>query len=466
MERCVQSERLQQGEDLDPRLVVFVIEAPLMAEVHSVSHKDALHVARRKGAEGLVRPTPAPFPWAEGLTTVGVTGTNGKTSTTQMVAHLLRASSNPVLKKTTLGCWIDEEELAETKDLRGFLQSFGRLAERSGSHAAVEVTSQALSVGYAKFWRFDVGVFTNLSHDHLNAHGSFEHYLASKAQLFVHLPDEGAAVLNAADETSQFIDQVTPPRVKRLRYGVASRGALGPQMDLAAREVTVSWEGTRIVLSRGDLADGIGGELRIPFIGEVYAENALGACLAAAHLGVAPEAIATKLATCPPVPGRFEVVARSPTVVVDFAHTPDALSRSCRAARELASGGRLLVVFGAGGERDADKRIPMGHAVGKFADTVFITTDNPRREDPKLIAEALAIGVRQGNAVCRMVPDRALAIESALADAAARDVVLIAGRGHETTQDIGGSRITFDDAEVVRRLVGVSCVGSRPSSRA
>jgi UDP-N-acetylmuramoyl-L-alanyl-D-glutamate--2,6-diaminopimelate ligase len=434
-----------------------------MTNTYAVSHDDALRIARRKSAPTLVRPTKPPFPWALGLRTVGVTGTNGKTSTTQMVAHLLGALSTPVLKKTTLGCFIDEEKLSESKDLRGYLQSFGRLAERSGTHAAVEVTSQALSIGYAKFWRFDVGIFTNLSHDHLNAHGSFEHYLASKAQLFVHLPDEGAAVLNAADDTSALIEQVTPPSVRRLRYGVASRGSLSPQLDLAARAVHVSWEGTRIELFPSDFADALGRELRIPFVGEVYAENALGACLAAAHLGHSPEDIPARLAACPLVPGRFEVVSTNPTVVVDFAHTPDALLRVCRAAKQLIDKGRLLVVFGAGGERDADKRVPMGEAVGKYADVVFITTDNPRREDPKKIADALAAGVSEGQgarqapgaALCRMIPDRARAMESALSDAGPGDVVLITGRGHETTQEIAGNLTEFDDAAVVRRLLGV-----------
>jgi UDP-N-acetylmuramoyl-L-alanyl-D-glutamate--2,6-diaminopimelate ligase len=128
--------------------------------------------------------------------------------------------------------------------------------------------------------------------------------------------------------------------------------------------------------------------------------------------------------------------------------------RVCRAAKELLTGGRLLVVFGAGGQRDQDKRMLMGQAVGESADVVFITTDNPRREDPKVIAEALATGVRQGNAACHMVPERARAIENALSEARPGDVVLITGRGHETTQDIGGSLVEFDDAAVVRRLLG------------
>lgn len=433
-----------------------------MVDTYAVSHEDAVRIARRKSASTLIRPTKPPFPWAEQLRTVGVTGTNGKTSTTQMVAHLLGAISAPILKKTTLGCWIDEEKLSESKDLRGYLQSFGRLAERQGTHAAVEVTSQALSIGYAKFWRFDVGIFTNLSHDHLNAHGSFEHYLASKAQLFVHLPDEGAAILNAADETTALIETVTPPAVKRLRYGIASRGAISADLDLAARTVTTSWDGTHIELLPSDFADALGGELRLPFVGEVYAENALGACLAAAHLGLKKELIPARLAACPLVPGRFEIISRDPIVVVDFAHTPDALLRVCRAAKQLLNEGRLLVVFGAGGERDADKRVPMGEAVGAYADSVFITTDNPRREDPKKIAEALASGVRgvkgerqaKGASLCQMIPDRARAIESALSDARPGDVVLITGRGHETTQDIAGNLVKFDDAAVVRRLLG------------
>jgi UDP-N-acetylmuramoyl-L-alanyl-D-glutamate--2,6-diaminopimelate ligase len=396
---------------------------------------------------GALRPTPAPFGWAEPYLTIGTTGTNGKTSTTTLIAHVLRAAGHPVLCETTLGYALGDEKLEVPRTVDGFLGALRQAAERGCRHAAIEVTSEALARGFAKRWRFDFGVFTNLTRDHIEAHGSFEHYLASKAQLFVHLGPGRTAVLNACDESSLLIAQVTPPDVSRLWYAGVKRRLRQP--DLAAQAIHVAPEGTRIELEPGTLAERLGGVLEIRLVGDVFAENALAAAGATLAAGVSEKAIRAGLAACPGVPGRFEVVHRAPVVAVDYAHTPDALARTCDTARKLAGRGRVIVVFGAGGNRDREKRGPMGRAVGERADIAIVTTDNPRTEDPRAIANAAATGCRKGGrAYVRLEPDRYRAIEMAIDEAREADVVVIAGKGHETGQIIADVTLPFSDVTV------------------
>ena len=191
------------------------------------------------------RPTRAPFEWAEPFFTFGVTGTNGKTSTSSLIASVLRAAGKRVLLETTLGYRLDDEALDVPRTMGGYLQAFEKAAKAGAMDAVVEVTSHALANGYARKWRFDLGVFTNLSRDHLDAHGSFEPYLASKAQLFVHLGPGRTAVLNSGDETSLLLDRVTPPDVLRTWYSSPNRGPALHPPDLAARSIELSAEGTR-----------------------------------------------------------------------------------------------------------------------------------------------------------------------------------------------------------------------------
>ena len=404
----------------------------------------------------LVRPTPAPFDWAEPFTTVGITGTNGKTSTTYLVAAAMRGAGHRVLTETTLGYHLDGEPLEVSRTIRGFLIAFHRALKAGSVHAACEVTSQALSRGYAKMWRFDVGIFTNLSRDHLEAHGSWEHYLASKAQLFVHLGPGQTAVLNASDQTSLLVDRVTPEDVKRIWYAVPSRGERLHEAELVADRVELSPAGTRVTLEPSELADALGGSLEVKLVGGVFAENALAAAGGALAAGIEPDAVKRGLAECPVPAGRFEIVSREPVVAVDYAHTPDALARMCDTARELAGSGKVVVVFGAGGERDAEKRGPMGRAVGSRADTAIVTTDNPRRENPSKIANAVAAGCRKGGrAYVKLEPDRSRAIEHAVSSARPGDVVLIAGKGHETGQTIGTETHPFSDIDEARKVLGL-----------
>ena len=407
--------------------------------------------------DGLARPVAAAAPWAEPYLTVGVTGTNGKTSTTTLVAWALREAGHRVLTETTIGYALDGDVVSVPRTVGGFLTALEQAARTGAKHAAIEVTSEALARGAARSWRFDVGVFTNLTHDHLAAHGTFEHYLASKAQLFVHLGPGRTAVLNACDEPALLLDRATPPDVLRKWYAVPSRGPSLHEADLVAASVRVAEDGTHVTLTPGELSDALGGAISTRLIGNVFAENALAAALAALAAGVSGTDVRAGIARCPGVPGRFEIVAHEPLAVVDYAHTPDALARTCDTARALATarGGRVLVVFGAGGGRDTAKREPMGREVGQRADTAFVTSDNPRNEDPREIARVLAGGCRRGGrAQVKVVLDRREAIERALARAHPEDVVVVAGKGHESGQIVGTETRPFSDAGVLRELLG------------
>jgi UDP-N-acetylmuramoyl-L-alanyl-D-glutamate--2,6-diaminopimelate ligase len=400
------------------------------------------------------RPTRPPVAWASGFFTFGITGTNGKTSTTHLVASIVAASGAHALAVSTVGYFVDGVRLSLPRSARGFLDAAARLHEVGGRWAAVECTSKSLAEGYAKRWRFDLGVFTNLTPDHLQTHGSWEHYLASKAQLFTHLGPGCAAVLNAADRHSLLLHRVIPADVERRWYGSPTRGTLLHTADLAAAAVEVDADGTRVRLQPSPWAEALGGELRVRMVGEVFAENALAAATAGLAAGLAPEHVVDGLERCPPVAGRFEVLSRAPCVVIDYAHGPDALARTCDTARGLA-GGRVLVVFGAGGESTPSKRRPMGEAVGARADVAIVTNDNPRGEDPQAIADMLVDGLRTGGrAQVEVELDRRRAIERALELAGPRDVVVVAGKGHETGQEVKGETLPFSDHDEIRRLIG------------
>jgi UDP-N-acetylmuramoyl-L-alanyl-D-glutamate--2,6-diaminopimelate ligase len=404
---------------------------------------------------GLVRPTPAAYPWADALHTYGVTGTNGKTSTCAFIRACLRADGRHVLTVGTTGASIDDAPQPKGKTFADFIALMKRGADAGCRDIVVETTSFGLQMGYAKKWRFDVGVFTNLSPDHLKTHGTWENYLAAKAQLFIHLGPGCPMILNAADLHSTYLDQATPSDVRRVWFRVPSRGPAHHAADLEAAHTEVGVEGTRISLVPSAMADALGGELSIRMIGDVFAENALAAAAACVAAGIDPAAIATGLRDCPVVPGRFEVLARDPIVAVDYAHSPDALRRTCETARTLARG-RVIVVFGAGGESTPEKRRPMGAIAAELADLVVITNDSPRSEDPKAIAAMIEQGTRDvaDAAEVSVILERRAAIEHAIGKAHAGDVVVIAGMGHESTQRIGGTVVPFSDRAEVLRLTG------------
>ena len=402
------------------------------------------------------RPVPAAHDWADPFFTFGVTGTNGKTSTTHFIAAILRAAGHRVICQSTLGYFLDCVPVeVRVRDHEGFTGAMKRAAERGARHAVVEVTSKALGMGYALAWRFDLGVFTNLSRDHLEEHGSWEGYLAAKAQLFIHLGPGRSAVLNACDEAAVLVDRAVPPDVRRVWFGAQWRGARLHVADLFARAADVTIDGTTVFLEPSPFAERLGGALRVQLIGEVFGENAVAAAGAALAAGLPDEAIVRGLAECQPPPGRFEVLSREPFVVIDYAHTPDALARVLDAARHVVGAGRILVVFGAGGGYDPEKRAPMGEAVGLRADVAFVTNDNPRHEDPTAIVRAVTAGCeRGGRAVIRVVYDRAEAIGSAIDDARPGDLVLVTGRGHDRGMSFATGRVDYSDVDTIRAILG------------
>ena len=398
----------------------------------------------------VARPVPAAFSWAEPLLSIGVTGTNGKTSTTHFIAAILRAAGHRVVCQSTLGFFFDGSDLRIERSERGLAQAMQRVVTEGADRAVMEVTSKALSQGYARKWRFDHGVFTNLTRDHVAEHGSWEHYLASKAQLFVHLGPGRVAVLNAHDEGALLLDRIVPPDVRRVWYGAPSRGPELHARDLGAARVAPSFGGTSIELEPSPLAEQLGGALAIGLTGEVYAENALAAAAFALSQGIEPRAIHAGFAAFRSLPGRFELVHEEPHVVLDFAHTPDALARVCDTARGLLSQGRLIVVFGAAGGFDKPKRPAMAEAVGARADIAIVTDENPRAEDPSAIIATLASACRRaGRATVSVVNDRAEAINVAIRQARAGDLVLITGRGRDEGLVRGSVVTPYSDLRAV-----------------
>jgi UDP-N-acetylmuramoyl-L-alanyl-D-glutamate--2,6-diaminopimelate ligase len=389
---------------------------------------------------------PAPPAWSKELLTIGVTGTNGKTTTTLYAAAALAALGRPVASVTTLGHTLDAETLPLEPDYDGFIQTLERAHARGGRYAAIELTSEALASGFMRAWPCRIGVFTNLSHDHLAAHGSAEHYLASKAQLFVELPVGGIAVLNRADPASELLAEVVPAHATIVGYANASHriGDLDWELD----DIEPSWSGTRFRVrtrAHGTLA------LSIRAIGAMFAENAVAALAAAVAAGAEMRDAAELISRAPAAAGRFELVSEQPRVVVDYAHSPDALARTLETARSLGPR-RTILVFGAGGGTDREKREPMGRIAAR-AERVFITNDNPRDEDPRQIARDLQTGVGDQSEVTIEL-DRARAIELALGEAGIDDLVLVAGKGHESRQTIGGRSHPFSDRERILRHLG------------
>jgi UDP-N-acetylmuramoyl-L-alanyl-D-glutamate--2,6-diaminopimelate ligase len=379
------------------------------------------------------------------LRTCGVTGTNGKTTTTSMLAACVAAAGHPSALLTTVGAWVGGERVHGGTAAEEFLATVERAVTLEAPILALETTSKALAAGLATRWPPHVAVFTNLTRDHLDHHGSPEAYLAAKARLFLGLVAGGTAVLNRDDPSSALLDEVMAPSVIRRWYGTGG--------DLEASAVRVTREGTEVTLAPSERGAALGGRLLLRLRGHVHAKNALAAALACEALGLPPEAVRRGLEEFPGVRGRFEVVSRSPFVVVDYAHTPDALDGTLRSAREIAEDARVILVFGCGGERDRGKRPMMGALAHALADVVVSTSDNPRREDPRSIAREVRAGAQGEGARWLEELDRRAAIAVALAEARDGDVIVVAGKGHETTQTIGVETHELDDAEVVRALL-------------
>ncbi len=398
------------------------------------------------------------LPSASAFTFACVTGTNGKTTTASLIEAIVAASGAPSARITTIGAWVRGEQMGEGTTDAVFRRAIIEAERAKVKTVVVETTSYGLTKGFARDWPPTVAVFTNLSRDHLDYHGTPERYLAAKAQLFMNLLQGGVAVLNAMDPSSALLDEVTPAHAVRSAYaaGPVDAACAHLPLDLKADRVTVDRAGTHVDLAPSPFADALGGALRLALLGHHHAENALGAALAGRALGVEPLVIKRAIEGFSGVPGRFEAVrgerAGGPLIVVDYAHTPDALAGTLALARSLVEGdrGRVLCVFGCGGERDRGKRPEMGRTAAHLADIVLITSDNPRSEDPASIADQIIAGMEGRFESDRRILDRAGAINRAVELAGEHDIVVIAGKGHEKTQIFRDRVVPFDDVQVAR----------------
>jgi UDP-N-acetylmuramoyl-L-alanyl-D-glutamate--2,6-diaminopimelate ligase len=391
-------------------------------------------------ARAAMAPAAARFwgePTAE-LRVVGVTGTNGKTTTAFLVREILEAAGTScgllgTVKQVVAGT---EEEVERTTPEAIELQAtFRRMLDGGDRACAMEVSSHALVLHRADAIRFEVALFTNLTQDHLDFHTDMEDYFQAKRTLFAEA-GAGTRIVNVDD-----------PYGRRLaeEFECVTFSAEGAAADYAASAVEFDAGGAGFTVNGEQ-------ELRTGLPGHFNVANALGAFAAARALGVAAETAAAGLARAARVPGRFEPIDEGQgfAVLVDYAHTPDSMENVLRAARRLTEG-RLISVFGAGGDRDRDKRPKMGRAGGELSDLAVVTSDNPRSEDPAAIVAEVAAGARGQAAEVELEVDRRAAIALALARAAAGDTVVIAGKGHEQGQEFeGGRKVPFDDREVTR----------------
>ncbi len=384
------------------------------------------------------------------LLCAGVTGTNGKTTVCHLLRGLFLEAGRPWGLMGTVGNLVGDRllpALTTTPDPVEVQALLARMEAEGMEGCAMEVSSHALDQERTAGVRFRSAVFTNLTRDHLDYHGDMESYFRAKLRLFEGLLPGGRAVLRAADPWARRAADLLPPGVEPLFYGVGPGG----EAQVRALDPSFGPEGASFLLARG-------GEripVRLPLTGAFNVENALAAAAAALGLGLSLEEAALGLERARPAPGRLERVPagpEDPAVFVDYAHTPDALERVLGALRPLTRG-RLVAVFGAGGDRDKGKRPLMGEAAARLADLVWITSDNPRTEDPLEIIEQILEGTRRGRARVEVEPDREKAIQKALREAGPGDIVLIAGKGHEAVQVVGEERIPFKDAEVAGRFL-------------
>ena len=379
------------------------------------------------------------------LVVAGVTGTNGKTTTAWLMRHLLTVRE-PTALLGTLGLWLDEHgvvpgtESLTTPGPVDLAALFRSLLDRGVDGVAMEVSSHALDQGRVSSARFDVAIFTNLTRDHLDYHGTIERYRAAKRSFVRLLRSDGAAIVNADDPAWEGLREEAP---RSLSFSVrANSGA-----DVRALGISLHDRGSDFELA----AEGERVPVRLPLLGDFNVQNALGSAAAALALGFAPSEIARALNTVPQVPGRLERIASNPCPVLrDYAHTPDALERVLHTLRPLVSG-RLIVVFGAGGDRDQGKRPLMGETAQRLANLPIVTSDNPRTEDPEAIIDQITAGMKPGRFM--RVTDRRTAIRMALESADAGDLVLLAGKGHETYQIVGTTKHDFDERVIVRELL-------------
>jgi len=383
----------------------------------------------------------------ERLALTGITGTNGKTTTAYLIDSVLRAGGKITAMIGTIEYHLAGRVLKAvntTPESLDLLRLFSELENAGGTHVTMEVSSHALALGRVYGLNFHTTIFTNLTRDHLDFHGDMETYFAAKQLLF-----EGAggappryAVLNREDPWARRLK--VPRQTEILWYG------LGQEADLRPRHIASGFSGLRFDLQYRKQRFPVESSL----IGKINVYNVLAACAAGLSYGLAPEVIARGIAGLKAVPGRFERVDEGQpfVVVVDYAHTDDALRNVIAVARGL-NPKRVITLFGCGGDRDRAKRPLMGQAAAEASDFVVLTSDNPRSEDPLAIMNDALVGIRRTDVPHIVEPDRQAAIRRALKEAREGDIVILAGKGHETYQVLKDKTIDFDDRAVAREVL-------------
>ncbi|MEP7066264.1 MAG: UDP-N-acetylmuramoyl-L-alanyl-D-glutamate--2,6-diaminopimelate ligase [Gemmatimonadota bacterium] len=412
-----------------------ILEDPARTKLPSIVVREGRRAAAIAAAAAFDEP-------AKQLRLVAVTGTNGKTTTVGILRHLLDKPDARCASIGTLGVLLGSEgapvgasaslTTPGPVELQRVLRALVDLGVRI---VAMELSSHSLDQRRAETLTLEAGVFTNLTRDHLDYHKTMEAYLEAKSRLISLLGARGAAIVNLDDESWQRL----PPAPTVITFG------RDPHAMVRAESVLFHPRGSEWLL----VADNQRHALQLPLVGDFNVSNALGAAAAAWHLGMALSSIAARLRTVPQVAGRLEVIHERPTVLRDYAHTPDALERSIAAVRPFARK-KLIVIFGAGGDRDRGKRPLMGAIAEQGADFAIVTSDNPRTEEPATILQDIERGMRLTNH--ELIEDRRDAIVRALELATSEDVVLLAGKGHETYQVRGTTAYPFDEKEIVSEL--------------
>ncbi len=452
---AVQGERVDGHEFLD-RVVGAGAAAVVVQRRLAVGSIPSVRVQDSRAALGILGSRFYGDP-SVALRMIGVTGTNGKTTTTYVVKTMLEAVNRQVGLIGTVAYLVGKESIPASHTTPGALELqklFARMVEARMDTVVMEVSSHALALERTAGSEFDVAVFTNLTQDHLDFHLDMERYFQAKLRLFTELGQAGAskprkrAIINVDDPWGARISQACTVPV--WTYG------LRQQADLRAEDVTLSAAGTSFTL-RSPLGNC---SIQSRLVGEHNVYNLLAAIGVVLQEGLTLDQVLSAVGAVSHVPGRFERVEAGQdfTVVVDYAHTEDALVRLLAAAQALRTG-RIITVFGCGGDRDRTKRPKMGRAAVQYSDMVILTSDNPRTEDPAAILREVEVGVKEalaerGHVHYRMIADRRAAIESAIREANTGDMVLIAGKGHEDYQILGTTKHHFDDREVARDAIG------------
>ena len=399
--------------------------------------------ARR--AYGLVCAALAGAP-ATRLKIVGVTGTNGKSTVTWLIRSILETAGFPTGLLGTIEYHDGRRRqpaTLTTPDPRTLFRWLSRMASNGTTHAAIEVSSHALDQHRIAGLHLDAAVITNITHDHFDYHGTFESYRSAKRRILESCRPGATVVINRDDPGAWSLREAVPSELRAVSYGIEQPA------DVSARVLELSLAGSRFLLQIAE--DSI--EVETPLLGPHNVSNCLAAAAVARGWGLSLETIAEGIRKQDGVPGRLERIDSGQpfTVLVDYAHTPDALEKCLASVRRLTAG-RLICVFGAGGDRDRTKRPELGRAAMR-SDVIVVTSDNPRTEPPDRIIADVLDGIDSTRCVCHVEPDRRAAIVWAIENARPNDCVLIAGKGHETTQIVGTEPLPFDDREVVREVL-------------